>query len=41
MKRLEAYHLELSVPGRAKEDFKVNVEKWFVNYAMKRRKKTN
>jgi hypothetical protein len=31
-------HLELNVPGRSKEDFKVQVEKVFLPSLLKRRK---
>jgi len=38
----EAYHLELSVPGRTKEDFKVNVENGLltISYEKKEESKT-
>lgn len=35
----DAYHLELSAPGRNKEDFKVNIEKGLLTISFEKKKK--
>lgn len=35
-----AYHLELSVPGRAKEDFKINVENGLLTISFEKKEET-
>ncbi len=36
----DAYHIELSVPGRAKEDFKINVEKGLLTVSYEKKEET-
>ncbi|MBS1947518.1 MAG: Hsp20/alpha crystallin family protein [Bacteroidetes bacterium] len=36
----DAYHIELSVPGRAKEDFKVHVENGFLAISSEKKEET-
>lgn len=36
----EAYHLELSVPGRNKEDFKVNIENGLLTVSFEKKEET-
>lgn len=37
----EAYHIELNVPGRNKEDFKVNVDKDLLTVSFEKKEETN